>query len=127
MQATPHREPRVTLAARLGRRLVAIALQRCPSCLAGPVFEGLVTMRPRCSRCGHVFLREQGYFQGALYLGYGFGVLVFAAMVGLGSLVAPLELVLLVAVPVFFLLVPALWRYGRVVWMHANFFTRQKT
>ena len=124
MKTTSHTNPPETLAARLGRRLTAIALLRCPRCLEGPVFQKILSMHDRCPRCGHVFTREQGYFQGALYLSYGMGVLVFAAMVGLGSLVARLELVLVLAVPVFFALVPVIWRYARVLWMHVNYFTR---
>jgi hypothetical protein len=76
-------------------------------------------MYPQCPRCGLLYVREPGYFMGAMYFSYGLAVLT-----GL-----PLCLLL------FFLEVPAHWnglagaaqialvspilvRYSRVLWMH---------
>lgn len=44
--------------------------QRCPVCLEGPMFSGLFTLHDRCPRCGHAFIREPGFFQGAIYVSY---------------------------------------------------------
>lgn len=118
--------PRLTLAAvwsSILRRLGAIARQRCPRCLEGPVYHGMIAMNDRCPQCGYVFMKEQGYFQGAMYLSYGMGVVIMFALVGLLSLFLRLELALLIAIPVFFLLVPVVWRYSRVLWLHANVLT----
>jgi uncharacterized protein (DUF983 family) len=105
---------------RIGERLTAIARQRCPQCLQGPVFEGILSMRDACPRCGHRFLRQQGYFQGAMYVSYVLAVLVFALLTGIGTVFAPIELVFLVVIPVYVLLVPVLYRYSRIIWMHVN-------
>jgi uncharacterized protein (DUF983 family) len=101
------------------QRLWAILRLRCPRCLKGPVYRGVLRMAPECSECGLSFAREPGYYLGAMYFSYGLGVL--SAL--------PLCLTL------FFLEVPAVWnglagaaqisllspmliRYSRVLWLH---------
>lgn len=108
------------------RRLGAIVRQRCPRCLEGRVFRGTIAMNDTCPQCGYVFLKEQGYFQGAMYLSYGMGVLIMFALAGLFSLFTRLEVALAIAVPVFFVLVPVVWRYSRVLWLHANVLTGER-
>jgi len=108
----------------MGRRVRAILRQRCPVCLEGPMFSGTLTMYERCPRCGHVFEREPGFFQGAMYVSYALGVGLFAAL----ALVADLGLAprigvvpaLFVAVAVYLPMVPVLFRYSRVLWAHLN-------
>ena len=52
---------------------------RCPRCLAGRVYRGLLTMNERCPQCGLTFEREPGYFTGAMYASYLLALpLVFA-------------------------------------------------
>jgi uncharacterized protein (DUF983 family) len=41
---------------------------RCPACGEGPLFQSLFKMNLECSHCGMVFMREQGYFIGAIYV-----------------------------------------------------------
>ena len=58
--------------------LKAVLLGRCPRCHRGPIFKplrrGFGAMYEACPVRGLVFLRESGYFLGAMYLSYGLGV-----------------------------------------------------
>src|SRR5579862_2632403 len=103
-------------------RIHAILTERCPVCLDGKMFRGLFTMRETCPVCGHRFEREPGFFQGAMYVSYGLGVaeaviLVILAMVFLTPAIGVLGSIAIVAA-VHLALVPALWRYSRVLWAH---------
>jgi uncharacterized protein (DUF983 family) len=110
-------------------RIRAILGQRCPVCLQGRMFKGGITMNPECPVCGHHFTRELGFFQGAMYISYGLGVILFSALVLLyllllqeryGRLTA-----ILCAIVTYFLFVPVVFRYSRVIWAHLNIGTRQ--
>jgi uncharacterized protein (DUF983 family) len=108
----------------LRKRLWAAICQRCPNCLEGKVFHGLVAMNERCPRCGHKFAREAGYFLGAMYVSY---FLAIPLLVVLGLLVNWLilpgwkrENAVLVALVPFTLMVPLVFRYSRIVWMHID-------
>ncbi len=106
------------------RRILAILAQRCPRCLEGRVFRGIVDMYPDCPVCGHHYEREPGYFLGAMYASY------FAAVPVAGLLTwaihdrfVPdwsLENAIFLAIPPFLLLVPLIFRYSRVLWMHID-------
>jgi uncharacterized protein (DUF983 family) len=41
---------------------------RCPACGLGPLYRSFFQMQDGCDYCDLVFLREQGYFVGAIYL-----------------------------------------------------------
>jgi uncharacterized protein (DUF983 family) len=111
-------------------RLKAILLQRCPVCLRGQMFHGLFSMADDCPVCGHHFMREQGFFQGAMYVSYGLGVFVFFALFSvIRILLEPrfgLALPVGIALVAYLLLVPVLWRYSRVIWAHLNIGTRER-
>lgn len=48
--------------------------QRCPRCGEAPLFEGALTMRTHCGRCGLDFLgRDGAQYGGAIVLAYGIG------------------------------------------------------
>jgi uncharacterized protein (DUF983 family) len=75
-----------------------------------------------CPVCGLRYLRESGYFLGAMYVSYGLGVLtILPVAVALAIVVEwPLWAVLtamfaqtLVSMPVFF-------RYSRIIWLHVD-------
>lgn len=108
----------------LGKRLRAILGERCPQCLRGQVFAGLITMRDCCPVCGHRFEREPGYFLGAMYASYFMAVPILGLLTWLLSvLLLPgwrLELVALVAGVPYLLLVPMIFRYSRIIWMHID-------
>jgi len=70
--------------------LNAIRHQLCPRCRAGTIFRKSVflfpAMRERCPACDLKYEREEGYFLGAMYIGYAlalgmiaiFGVLLWS-------------------------------------------------
>jgi uncharacterized protein (DUF983 family) len=104
------------------RRLAAILLLRCPRCLSGRVWRQFVTMNPACPACGFVFDRESGYFAGAMVISYALAVPILAAMVialikvgGLDAVVA-----LIIGNTAYLVLVPFIFRYSRVVWLHMD-------
>ena len=102
-------------------RLLAVLLQRCPVCLEGHVFHGILAMNKNCPHCGVVFEREHAYFLMSMFVGYAVGFLVLlpsAVWMALGdtsilrfSVVITLETVLLW---------PFVFRYSRVIWMHID-------
>jgi uncharacterized protein (DUF983 family) len=109
------------------RRLAAVLLCRCPRCLRDSIFRpGLIgalgAMNGACPACGLVFLREAGYFTGAMYLSYGFGailILPIALVLAIGF-EWPLWAVFTVMVVETLLAFPLLFRYSRAVWLHAD-------
>jgi uncharacterized protein (DUF983 family) len=103
--------------------LRAIVLARCPRCWKGRIFRGSVTMNDPCPVCGLIFQREEGYFLGAMYCSYVLssvvlGLLYFACAALLPNLRG--ELLVLVALIPFFPLVPAIFRYSRVLWIYVE-------
>ena len=108
-------------------RLWAILRQRCPVCLEGKMYAGVLRMHERCPACGHVFMREPGFFQGAMYVSYGMGLGLFLALALLASaMLGPrigLVPALLIATLVYLPSVPLLFRYSRVIWAHINIAT----
>ena len=106
---------------RVRKRLRAVLLQRCPKCLEGRVYRGLMTTRATCPVCGHVFEREPGYFVGAMYVSYALAIpLYLLFIVILRPLLrgAPDIEVLAAGLPLVCLCAPLLFRYSRVIWMH---------
>ena len=60
--------------------LSALLRQLCPRCRKGRIFGGFVRMNPACPECGADLEREQGYFFGAMYFSYGFGVVLLTVV-----------------------------------------------
>jgi uncharacterized protein (DUF983 family) len=96
--------------------------RRCPQCSRGLVFASALVMHEFCPVCGLQFGRgEPGYFTGAMYFSYGLSIPLIALLTLLEYLVLPrwslLRLVLLaslICVP----LIPWIWQYSRVIWIH---------
>ena len=107
-----------------GRTVKWVAVWRglCPRCLSGRIFAGPLTMNETCPSCHLRFERERGYFVGAMYVSYALAVPLIGAMMALLSyrLVPgwPLHWVVLVAGVLFVPLVPVVFRYSRIVWIH---------
>ena len=105
-------------------RVIAVLAQRCPVCLQGSMFSGPFTMNEHCPVCGHRFMREPGYFQGAMYVSYALATAVFLALVLIIQYLLGARVgfwgALAIAVVLQMLLVPRLYRYSRVIWAHVN-------
>ena len=106
----------------LPSHLRAIVRLRCPRCLDGAVFARLWRMHPLCPSCGLEYEREPGYFTGAMYFSYALG-LALCAPVGVALTVfagfSAIQCILAIAVMVP-LLIPLLFRYSRILWMHCD-------
>lgn len=104
------------------RRVLAILALRCPRCLKGRVWRRLVSMHPTCPECGFIFERESGYFAGAMVVSYALAVPILAAIVIALILVAGLDVVaaLIIGNTAYLILVPFIFRYSRVVWLHLD-------
>jgi len=102
-------------------RLAAVATQRCPRCLRGPVFKGLLEIHDTCPACGLAFQREEGYFLGAMYVSYVLGAVLVAAVFfsasALWPAVPPITLCLWIFAG-YIPLMPLVYRYSRIIWMH---------
>jgi uncharacterized protein (DUF983 family) len=99
----------------------AIVGQRCPRCLQGKVYAGVLRMNANCPVCDHHFEREPGYFLGAMYISYPMSVLLIALTLWAITWLWPdlrLEWAVLLTVPVLIIFVPAIVRWSRVLWMH---------
>jgi uncharacterized protein (DUF983 family) len=104
--------------------LSAMLHQLCPRCREGRIFRksifaGFPAMHQHCPACGLKFEREEGYFLGAMYIGYGLGLV---AIVGFGVILWlitrwPPMRVTLWAVVLFLPLAPALTLFSRVLWI----------
>jgi hypothetical protein len=87
------------------------------------MFRGSLTMNDPCPVCGLLFQREEGYFLGAMYCSYVLssvilGVFYFIAAAFFPNVNGAL-LVLLVMIP-YLPLVPAVFRYSRVLWVYVE-------
>jgi len=101
--------------------LWAILLQRCPQCQKGQMFRGPFTMNDPCPECGILFQREEGTFLGAMYASYVLGAGIIVPIYFLISWLLPSAnnfLVASLATVAYLPLVPVIFRYSRVLWVH---------
>jgi uncharacterized protein (DUF983 family) len=103
-----------------GSRFWAMLRQRCPRCRQGRVFRGALEMNPACPVCGLSFEREQGYFLGAMYISYALSTVLLGLLTwGLWLLLNwDLGLLVLLACVLYLPVVPVVFRYSRVLWIH---------
>lgn len=92
------------------------------------MFRSTFTMNETCAVCGHKFMREPGFFQGAMYVSYTLALAVFLALALSANAVLArrwgLAVALGIAVVLQMLLVPRMYRLARVIWAHVNVRTR---
>jgi hypothetical protein len=102
------------------RRVAAVVALRCPRCLEGRIWRGFLSMNEKCPKCGLVFEREPGYFTGAMVVSYVLAVPILGAIVIALMAAGGLDAVpaLLIGDAVYLGLVPFIFRYSRVVWLH---------
>jgi len=98
----------------------------CPRCRAGRIFRKSVWLFPgmheRCAACGLKFEREDGYFLGAMYIGYALGVGVIAVLAALVWEVFkwPLLKSVVGGIVLFLPLAPVLTWMARVLWIYMD-------
>ena len=96
---------------------------RCPACGLGKLYRSFFQMRDACEYCGLIFVREQGYFVGAIYLNVvATEFLIFSAYVALTFLLRIPDLVtysilfsLAFVLPLFFN------RHARSLWLSLDY------
>src|SRR5262249_30124653 len=101
--------------------LWAMIRQRCPHCREGRMFSGVWHMNDPCPVCGKLFQREEGYFLGAMYFSYALATAVLIPLYVLAFLVLPTNdtlVIALFATGLYLPLVPAVFRYSRVLWVY---------
>lgn len=102
-------------------RLAAIILQRCPACLEGRVFHSLLGMNKNCPECGILYERESGYFLNSMFVAYVIGFVIFAPL-ALALYILQVSALWFSAIMIGLILGiwPFIFRYSRVIWMHAD-------
>ena len=83
-------------------------------------------MNDPCPVCGLIFQREEGYFLGAMYVSFLIGTFAVGGGFFLVQWLFPNWnelLVLGVVIFVYFLLVPAVFRNSRTIWIHYDRWT----
>lgn len=99
-----------------------IMRMRCPKCRKGGIFKGIYSMRKTCPVCGFDFEPENGYFLGAMIIGYFLGA--FSTIPTIAFLVFGTEVsrVMVVVIPVLQLLVtsPIFFHYSRTIWIYLD-------
>jgi uncharacterized protein (DUF983 family) len=103
-------------------RFAAILLRRCPRCKEGRVFLAPMVMDETCPVCGLRFGRgEPGYFTGAMYVSYALAIPLIALLTLIEYLLLPrwrLWQLVLLAWALCLPLIPWVWQYSRVIWIH---------
>ena len=108
-------------------KLLALLRSSCPRCLQGRVFvpgiTGLVgAMNESCPVCGLRFLRESGYFLGAIYISYGLGILTILPVAVIMAVLLdwPVAAMLSISLLQTVLSVPLFLRYSRLIWLYMD-------
>lgn len=79
-----------------------------------------MTTRHECPACGLVFVREYGYFVGAMYASYFIGIISTAYWIPL--LLMGVSPWLVIGIPLVHLTlqIPLSFRYGRIIWLYID-------
>lgn len=103
-----------------------ILLALCPRCRTGKIFHRSVWLFPpmyeRCLVCNLKFEREPGYFLGAMYFGFGLGVVTIALLAAVVWEVIrwPLIKSTVAGMVLFLPLAPVLTWLARVLWIYMD-------
>jgi uncharacterized protein (DUF983 family) len=108
--------------------LTALLLGKCPHCRQGDMFAHPATnllkfnkMNDKCPHCGIRLEPEPGFYQGAMYVSYGFTVMIMIIISAFLYYVAghPSEWVYIgVVISVMLILVPLNYRYSRILFLY---------
>ncbi|MBC8464247.1 MAG: DUF983 domain-containing protein [Bacteroidetes bacterium] len=113
-----------------GNKLYSIIYQKCPVCHEGDFFHShpynlmkAGDIYERCSVCNSRYSKEPGFYYGAMYVGYGLGVLLFllaSLMVVVLGLQVELWRIFLVVAGALLILSPYFYALSKIIW--ANLF-----
>lgn len=95
---------------------------RCPRCGKGKVFSHGFTTYEKCSHCGWVYEREEGYWTGAMAVNLVVIELLIAVVeVPLAAMQVPLVPLFAVGIPLSILLPIAFYPFSKSLWMSIDF------
>jgi uncharacterized protein (DUF983 family) len=108
-------------------KLRGIITGLCPRCLQGQMFlpgiKGVIgLMNDRCAVCGLPFLREAGYYLGAMYVSYALGVFTILPVTIVTAVVLGWELSIALTIMVLQTIIsmPLFLRYSRTLWLYVD-------
>jgi uncharacterized protein (DUF983 family) len=108
-------------------RVGALLAGKCPRCGDGDIFYSWFSGRPpsmheACSACGLDYEPDPGYFVGAMYASYAFGVftVIPVAMALVLFFEASIALTLVIAAIQTLVMAPFVYRASRVLWLHID-------
>lgn len=96
---------------------------RCPACGLGRLYKSFFQMRDGCNYCDLVFVREQGYFVGAIYLNViATEFLIFSAYIALTLMLrVPDELTYTILFSLALVLPIIFNRHARSLWLSLDY------
>jgi len=119
---------------KIGTKLYSVINFKCPRCHKGDFFvsraydlQQMGKVHQNCSECGLKYAKEPGFFYGAMYVSYAFGVAMFVAVIILYYIIfRRIDVWILFGIIGFVSIVTAPINYAlsKIIW--ANFFISYK-
>ncbi|HVG20714.1 MAG TPA: DUF983 domain-containing protein [Blastocatellia bacterium] len=106
------------------RRIMLRGLRlRCPACGQARLFKSLFKMHEECPHCGMVFMREQGYFIGAIYVNVIVteGLIFFTYLICLLTLPAANQTVYTILFALALIIPLIFYRHARSIWLSFDY------
>lgn len=108
--------------------LVALLQGKCPRCREGQIFKFSISrlskfyvMNERCPQCDVRLEPEPGFYQGAMYVGYGFTVVLLLMVSLIFYLFLPHKsewFHISVFIAIMILFIPFNYRYSRILYLY---------
>ncbi len=105
----------------------ALLLGKCPRCHRGDIFTHPISriskfnvMNKSCPHCGVLLEPEPGFYQGAMYVGYGFTIAFLVIIGGLLYILGnpPDWVYITMTIGVMVLIAPLNYRYSRILYLY---------
>lgn len=122
------------MALKKGTMIYSIAKFKCPQCHEGDFFvshpydlKNAGKLHENCSECGLKYAKEPGFYYGAMYISYAFGVSIFIAVVVMYYLIfrsIDVWTMLIITGILSVITAPFSYALSKIVW--ANLFIRYK-
>lgn len=108
-------------------KLLNFFTQKCSRCNKGQLFVGnfgynkkAIETHRKCSQCGFDFIREPGFYTGAMYISYALNLILGAALFGfvwlLGIDIGSTNFTIILSV-IILALFPWIYRTSRSLWL----------
>jgi uncharacterized protein (DUF983 family) len=99
--------------------LSGVLSNSCPHCYQGKVFKGFLKLNHNCPQCGFLFVKEEGYFIGAMIAAYFFCFFAAVPVFLLGYFVFQADVVMLIVLCSIEMIVlgPLFYRIAAIFWL----------